>query len=73
LHVEPFFGLWNFLRRTSTKSYGRIEVNPLAPWRVHEKSQRCPIQPYYGVCCTVALDMRMLGPLALLSEMYSAL
>jgi hypothetical protein len=44
--VEPFFGLWNFLRRTSTKIYGRIEVNPLAPWRVHEKSQRYPIQPY---------------------------
>jgi hypothetical protein len=39
LHLDPFFGLWTFLRRTSTQSYRRIEVNPLAPWRVHEKSQ----------------------------------
>jgi hypothetical protein len=34
--MGSFFGLWDFLRRTSTKSYGRIEVNPFALRRVHK-------------------------------------
>ena len=57
--VNNFKGIWNCVWTISlvgglfrveqahnTQNYRRIGVNPLAPWRVHKKSQRCPIQSY---------------------------
>ena len=50
LRVEPFFGLWNLLRRTSTQSCARVEVNPFAlggciKVRVDVHSSHSPARP----------------------------